>query len=290
MSKFILTAFADEITTDLKTQMEVLEKHGIKHIEMRKVNGKNLVDHSLDEVRELKRQLDARGFKISAIGSPLGKIQITDEFEPHFALFKHTMEIAKILETKYIRMFSFYIPKGENPANFRDEVMNRWSKFIAAAKGSGLVLLHENEKEIYGDTPERCLDLLETMKSPYLKAIFDPANFIQCDVKTYPEAYGLLKDYIVYMHIKDANYRDHQVVPSGYGDGKVKEILVALHNQGFEGFLSLEPHLTNFDGFADLELGSPAKTLPKGNGPEKFAIATEALKKIIREIDQQEGK
>ncbi len=159
MSKFILTAFADEIAPDLKTQMEVLEKHGIKHIEMRKVNGKNLVDHSLDEVGELKKQLDASGFKISAIGSPLGKIQITDDFEPHFALFKHTMEIAKILETKYIRMFSFYIPKGENPANFRDEVMNRWSKFIAAASGSGLVLLHENEKEIYGDTPERCLDL-----------------------------------------------------------------------------------------------------------------------------------
>ncbi len=284
MSKFVLTAFADEIDMNLKTQMDVLDRHGIKYIEMRGVNGKNLVQYSLEEVREIKKQLDARGFKLSALGSPLGKIKITEDFGPHLELFKHAIEIARIMETKYIRMFSFFLPMGEEPAKYRDAVMSRWSRFIKAAEGTGLTLLHENEKDIYGDTAERCLDLLQTMNCSYLKAIFDPANFVQCDVKTYPEAYELLKDHVVYMHIKDAVYRDHHVVPSGYGDSKVKEILTALYNRGFEGFLSLEPHLASFAGFSELEPASPLNKLPEG-GPKQFAIAVEALKKIIAEIE-----
>lgn len=128
--------------------MDVLDQHSIKFIEMRGVNGKGLVQYSLDEVREIKRQLDARGFKLSAVGSPIGKMNITDEFGPHLELFKHTIEVAKIMETRYIRMFSFFIPNGKDPAIFRDEVMKRWEKFIKAAEGTDLILLHENEKDI----------------------------------------------------------------------------------------------------------------------------------------------
>lgn len=284
MSEFVLSAFGDEIAPDLKTQMDVLEQHNIYHIEIRGANGKNITEHSLDEVRQIKKQLDERNFKISSIGSPIGKIMITDDFGPHLDLFKHTLEIAKILETKYIRMFSFFMPKGSDPSVYRDEVIKRWREFIKAAEGTGLILLHENEKDIYGDTAERCLDLLETLKCSHVKAVFDPANFVQCNEKTYPEAYEILKDYIVYMHIKDAVYSDHHVVPSGYGDGKVKEILTALHNTGYEGFVSLEPHLGSFAGFAALEPTSPINNLPEG-GPKQFAIAAHALKKIISEIE-----
>jgi len=283
MSKFILSAFADEIDADLETQMDVLDQHKIKYIEMRGVNGKNLTEHTLDEVREIKKRLDARGFKISAIGSPIGKIKITDDFEPHLELFRHTIKIADILETKYIRMFSFFIPEEDDPGIYREEVMERWKEFIRTAEGTGLTLLHENEKGIYGDTAERCLDLLRTMNCGYMRAVFDPANFVQCGVKTYPEAYELLKDYIEYMHIKDALYTDHSVVPSGYGDGKVREILTALHNRGFEGFLSLEPHLGSFAGFADLEPNSKVKDMPEG-GPRQFVMAAEALNNILADI------
>lgn len=283
MSKFILSAFADEIDADLTTQMDVLDTHGIRYIEMRGVNGKNLTEYTLDDVKEIKKQLDKRGFKLSSVGSPIGKIKITDDFAPHLELFRHTMEIAKIMETRYIRMFSFYIPKNESPENYRDEVMDRWSRFVKAAEGTGLILLHENEKGIYGDTPERCLDLLKTMNGPNIKAVFDPANFVQCDVEVFPKAYELLKDYTVYMHIKDAVYSDHHVVPSGYGDGKVKEVLTSLYQSGFEGFLSLEPHLGSFTGFAALEPSSPANKMPEG-GPKQFAIAVEALKKILNVI------
>lgn len=286
MSNFVLSAFGDEIDERLERQLEVLEEHGIKHIEMRGVNGKCIVDYSLEEVKEIKRQLDERGFKLSAIGSPIGKISIVDDFESHLQLFKHTLEIARIMEVRHIRMFSFFIPQGENPNKYRDEVINRWRQFVKAAEGYDVILLHENEKDIYGDTAERCLDLLETMNCDYVKAIFDPANFVQCDVKTYPEAYELLKDHIEYMHIKDALYSDHEVVPAGHGDGKVKETLSALQDRGFEGFLSLEPHLGNFKGFAELEQGN-VELKETGDGPRRFSIAAGALNKILLEIGEK---
>lgn len=283
MSRFILSAFADEIDPRLDVQMDVLEQHGISYIETRGVGGKNITEYSPEEVREIKKQLDDRGFRISAIGSPIGKIGITDDFGPHMESFKRTLEIAKILETRYIRMFSFYIPEGEKPEKYRDEVMDRWRQFLEAAEGTGIMLLHENEKGIYGDTPQRCLDLVKAMDSANLKLIFDPANFVQCDVVTYPEAYELLREHVVYMHIKDAVYSDHRVVPAGQGDGRVKDILESLYKSGFDGFLSIEPHLWNFVGFAELE-NRKIEASTEDSGPEKFAIAAYALKKLIREI------
>lgn len=270
MGNFILSAFADEIADDLKTQMDVLENHGIHYIEMRNVNGKCIVNYSLDEVKLIKEELDKKNFKISAIGSPIGKIKITDDFEPHLELFKHTLKVAKILDTKYIRMFSFFIPQGEDSSKYRDEVLRRLKMFIEAAKGSGITLLHENEKEIYGDTAERCLDILLSMNCDYFKAIFDPANFVQCDVKTFPEGFNLLKKYVVYYHIKDAVYSDHHVEPAGLGDGQVRDILKELNDSDFEGFLSIEPHLSG-------------TSLP-GGGSEKFDVAFKALDKIVTDI------
>lgn len=283
MSNFILTGFADEIDPSLKIQMDVLDKLDIKHIEMRGVNGKNIVEHSLEEVEEIKRQLDERGFKISAVGSPIGKIGIEDDFEPHLELFKHTLKIAKILDTEYIRMFSFYIPEGENPEDYRDEVIRRLEAFVDETEGTGITLLHENEKDIYGDTPERCLDIIESIDRKCFKAIFDPANFIQIDAETYPLAFDLMKEHVLYMHIKDARYSDHQVVPAGQGDGKIKEILTELRGRGFKGFLSLEPHLANFVGFATLEQGDVGADMPDG-GEKEFTIAAHALKDIISKI------
>lgn len=287
MTNFIISAFADEIDEKLDVQMDVLEQHEVKYIEMRGVNGKCIVDYSLDEVREIKSKLDRRGFKISAIGSPIGKINIIENFAPHLQLFKHTLEVAKILEAKYIRMFSFFIPQGESPDKYREEVMNRWRQFIKAAEGYDVILLHENEKDIYGDTAERCLDLVETMNCDYFKLTFDPANFVQNDVKAYPDAYELLKDHIEYMHIKDAQFSDKRVVVVGQGNAGVKEILSKLKARDYKGFLSLEPHLTNFMGFADLELDSKEVDGLSTDGPGEFARALGALKNILSEKGEE---
>lgn len=286
MSRFIISAFADEISQDLKTQMDVLQEHDISYIEMRGVNGKTITEYSMGEAKEIKKQLDDRGFKLSAVGSPIGKIGITEDFGPHKDYFKHTLELASLMESKYIRMFSFYIPRGEAPDKYRNEVLERWFTFAELAKGSGVTLLHENEKGIYGEDAEHCLDLMKALNCDHVKAIFDPANFVQCNVETFPQAYELLKDYIVYMHIKDAVYSDHHVEPAGYGDGRLKEILTALYDKGFDGYLSLEPHLWNFAGFDKLEL-EPTWNKYEGNGPKLFSVAAGALKKLVAEITQK---
>ncbi len=278
--KFVLSGFADEIDADLNVQMDVLDQLEIKYIEMRGVNGKNLTDYTLEEVKEFKKQLDERGFRLSAVGSPIGKIGINDDFAPHLEKFRHTLKIAEIMDTKYIRMFSFFIPKGEDPAQYRDEVLNRWRAFLEAAEGTGITLLHENEKDIYGDTPERCLDLVESLNNESFRLTFDPANFVQCDIEVYPKSFEMLKDHIEYMHIKDAKFDGHQVVPSGQGDGKIKEVLDALKEMGYQGFLSLEPHLGNFVGFADLEPGTVGADLPEG-GAKQFIVAVNALRKLL---------
>lgn len=284
MSKFVLSAFADEIDENLDVQMDVLQKHNIRYIEMRGVNGRQLVKHTLVEAEEIKRKLDDRKLLLSSIGSPIGKIGIRDDFEEHIKLFRHTLRIAEIMQAPYIRVFSFFIPKGEKPGDFRTDVIDRIRRLVDMAASSGVTLLHENEKDIYGDIPERCMEIFDAAGCSNFKAVFDPANFVQCGVETYPEAYEILKDRIVYMHIKDALFESGSVVPAGHGDGKLREILGRLWERGYEGFLSLEPHLGNFKGFAELEPDSQQGLGDEDSGPGKFAIAHRELLKVIRSI------
>ena len=282
MSKFTLTGFSDEISPDFIEQLEEIKKLGIGYIEIRGVNGKNITAHTIEETEEIKKKLDSYNIKVSAIGSPLGKIKIEDPFEPHFELFKHTVEIAKILDTKYIRLFSYFLD-AEKALEYKDEVIKRTRAFCDYVKGTDIVLLHENEKGIYGDIAERCLELYQAMKSPNFKLIFDPANFVQCGVETYPHAFNMLKNYVVYMHIKDSVEKDGKVVPSGFGDGHIKEIITALHSRGYEGFLSLEPHLGHFDGFDDLE-GENSLEFEEKSDVGKFKLAVDSLKNILSEV------
>jgi L-ribulose-5-phosphate 3-epimerase len=267
MTKFILSAFGDEISPHLDEQMRVLLANGIHFLEFRGLEGKVIIDYPLQEVKNAYQKLADAGIGISAVGSPIGKIPVTEAFAPHLERFKKAIEVAHALKTNNIRMFSFYIPEGNDPARYRDEVLYRWRQFIDAARGSELILLHENEKGIYGDTAGRCRDLLESLNCSYVKATFDPANFVQCGEETYPRAFELLRKHIAYLHIKDARKQDGTVVPAGQGDGKLPEILHALDQSGFEGFLSIEPHLN--------------ASLP-GGGPEWFGVAANALKKILK--------
>lgn len=261
-----LSGFGDEIAPELKKQLEVMKENGIAHLEIRSVDHKNILDLTDDEINEVKQILNEYHFKISAIGSPIGKIHITDDFEPHLERFKRAIYVAEQLGSKYIRMFSFFMDPSEAD-QYRDEVLRRWRAFVEVAEKTDIILLHENEKDIYGDTAERCHDLLQTINSPSLRATFDPANFIQVQSEPFPKAYNLLKEYIEYVHIKDANYHDRKVQPAGKGDGQFPEFLAQLQQDGYQGFLSFEPHLTS-----DSE---------PGGGEEKFALAVSSLKDIV---------
>ncbi len=276
-----LSGFADEIDTNLGKQIEVLKKLQMNHVEMRGVNGKGLVDYSINEAREIKKQLDESGIQLSSVGSPIGKIKITDDFAPHMELYKHTVEIAHEMETPYIRMFSFFMPEHESYDPYRGKVMDQLGQFVDYAKASNIILLHENEKDIYGDVADRCLELMKEFYGEHFKAVFDFANFVQCKQDTL-SAYDMLKPYIAYIHIKDALWSDGSVVPAGHGDGNVEKILKMLKDSGYQGFLSLEPHLADFAGFSSLEQSAGEKK--KLSGEEAFTIACEALRKILERI------
>lgn len=293
MSQFVLSGFGDEIAEDLSTQLSVMKENHIHCLEIRSVNGKPIVEHTPAEAKKIKEQLDAAGFRVSSLGSPIGKIGIRDDFRKHLELFRRALEIAKILDAPFFRLFSFYIPEGEKPEKYRGEVMERMDRLCAEAKGFGVRLLHENELGIYGDTPERCLDLMETLGYDRIGAVFDPANFINLKqrVEIYPYAWHLLKKYVDYMHIKDAVHvsdplhNHHEIRPAGYGDGRIADILRELEESGYRGFLSVEPHLGSFSGFEKLERRIVDETMPKG-GPKTFTVAARALQDLIAQVEK----
>ena len=276
-----ISGFSDEIDSCIVTQFEALNRLGVKYFEPRGVEGTNISKLSDDEVKTLKEKMDKYGIKVSSIGSPIGKVNIEDDFEPHFEDFKRVVEIAKALESRYIRMFSFYKKEGEWTEEKRAEVFRRLEIMIAYAKENDIVLLHENEKDIYGDIVDRCADLMENLYCDNFKAVFDPANFVQSAQDT-KYAYEKLADYIEYMHIKDSR-ADGRVVPSGKGEGNVEYVLKNLFDKGYNGFVSLEPHLGSFEGLADLELDDEMEKLPKG-GEGTFTIAYNALVEILNKI------
>ncbi len=278
-----ISGFSDEISQDIKVQFEALNRMGISFFEPRGINGKNISKLTEEELYDLKEMMDQYGIRVSSIGSPIGKIRVTDDFEEHFEMFQRMVKATKILGTKYIRIFSFY--PGEDEVwteEAKNEAFRRLQCMITYAEKENVVLLHENEKRIYGDTGERCVELMERFYGDHFKAIFDPANSVQVKEDT-KKAFEMMKPYISYMHIKDANLSDGYVVPAGEGDGHVEEILRDLFNNGFEGYLSLEPHLGFFEGLQDLELGD--KLVIQGDSVEAtFALAYQSLLKILERI------
>ena len=251
---------------------------------MRGVDGKNLIYHTDGKVREIKRKMDDAGIALSACGTPLGKIDIGDPFAPHLEELKRAADVAHAMGTENIRMFSFYVP-AESRKEYRNTVFDRMGQMVRCAEENDVVLLHENEKGIYGEMAAECLELMETFHGNHFKAVFDFANFVQAGQDTL-EAYELLKPYIAYIHIKDAVAGSGNVVPAGMGDGHVAEIMHDLLRSGFDGFLSIEPHLGRFTGFELLEkngISIPADTEAL-EGFEAFALAYRSLLQVLEGI------
>ncbi len=280
MNDIKIFAFSDEVSPEIDKQIEALLKNNLNGMEIRNVDGVNVSDITVEKAKEVKEKLDKNDLYVWSIGSPIGKIDINDDFDAHVEKFRHTIKIAKILGTKNIRMFSFYMPQNEPYEKYKDKVIAQLKVLCDIAKQEDITLCHENEKGIYGDTPERCLELFKAL--PDLKGIFDPANYIQCGVDT-KKAFELLKDDTYYMHIKDAA-ADGFVVPSGKGIGNIKEIAENFITLGVRAF-TLEPHLTIFDGLSALEReGEKSNIENVFNTPEEaFDVAVESFKNLIKE-------
>lgn len=272
-----LSAFGDEVGWTLQEQAEALAACSIPYVELRSSEGVSVVDLGPEQLAGAAAVLRETGIGVSAIASPVGKAPLAGDPEEEWARLRGALQAAHALSTPLIRVFSFYV-EGRYEAG-RDEVLRRLGAMAREAEAAGCVLVHENESYIYGDTPERCRDLVESIGSPALRIAFDPANFVQVGVRPVPDAWRQLRDHVAHVHIKDAVAVDRgdagpyparvgeerlmeSVRPAGAGDGSVAELLSELAGSGYDGFLTLEPHLLlrfpELDGAGRLEVASGA--------------------------------
>ena len=274
MMRYKFCAFADEADKSIDGQIEAMLANGIGYLEIRGVDGENISKITAEKAKEVREKLDANGIAVWSVGSPYGKMKITDDFSVHLDKFRHGLELAHILGAEHMRIFSFRVP-AEEAEHYADTVMEWLDDFRSAAKGSGITLCHENEKGIYGDTADRCVKIHKAF--PDIKAVFDPANFIQCGVDT-KEAWEKLSTYVEYMHIKDA-MPEGKVVPAGKGIGNLPWLLERYKGE----VLTLEPHLSVFKGLEALE--ADEKTIidefKYPSARAAFDAAVIALKEII---------
>jgi sugar phosphate isomerase/epimerase len=270
-------AFADEADKLVDGQIAAMKRNGLQGLEVRGVDGVNVSKITLDKARELRKKMDDNDLVTWSIGSPIGKIKLEDDFNAHLDTLRHCLEVADILGAKNLRLFSFYMPKDEDPTPYKNEVIDRMGAFLDVARGSGVLLCHENEKGIYGDIASRCLELHQAL--PELGGIFDPANYVQCGQDTL-EAWDMLHTYIDYMHIKDAKL-DGTVVLPGTGDGHVPEIIAKYVAQGGKLF-TLEPHLSEFVGLSELEQANNKSLVGHMTFPTPEAAFDAAAQNLVK--------
>lgn len=280
MGKIILSAFADEYSSDFTEQLVGMRGFGIDYVEVRGVDGKNVSALTSDEVKTAKSKLDYYGMGASAIGSPIGKVQLDGDLDAHLDMAKRVFETANTLGAKYVRMFSFYPAEGEDIVASKDRVFAELQRLADAAKSHGVVLCHENEAKIYGDVPSRCREIYDAFGGQ-IKTVFDMGNYVLEGVKPYSEGYGLLKDSIAYFHIKDA-LAAGAIVPPGCGEANIKEILeehVKYSEEDF--FVSIEPHLQLFSGLNALVGRSFDNPYKYNDAKEAFTDAQRKLKELL---------
>jgi 3-dehydroshikimate dehydratase len=197
-----------------------------------------------------------------------------EDYRKHFDDFKRAVDLAEFFGAKYIRIFSYYGPLGEDVGNYRGEIITRMAEKVDYIADRDVALVLENEKELFGAFPERCAYIHAAVPSKKLIMAYDPANFVNMDVRDlYQTCWLPLRQYVGYFHIKDFRYGEtEQAVPAGQGDGNIPEMLRDAAADGYDGFLALEPHL----GKAEHSTGQ--------TGPELFKLAADALKKICADV------
>ncbi len=272
-------AFADEASPEIDGQIEAMLQNGLDGLEIRNVDGVNIADITEDKAREVREKLDKAGLRVWSIGSPIGKIEISKADE-HIDKFKSVLKSAQILGAENIRIFSFFVPQGTDVNGNKDRVIFYLEKLAGMTAGTGITLCHENEKGIYGDIPERCLEIHEAI--PEIRAVFDPANYIQCGADTL-DAWKMIKPYVKYLHIKDA-LADGSVVPAGMGIGNLEYILNDFKKIGDS--VTIEPHLSVFEGLDKLENTKDKSVVGRKyvypTNRVAFNAAVEAFNKIKR--------
>jgi len=286
MKSLFLSAFADEVSQDLSTQIAALKNNGIRGIDLRAVNNVNVADFTSEMIRQIREALQQNNISVACLASPVGKTDITDSISIDVEKLKRLCATAHTFDCSKIRMFSFYLPQNMPAEQFRQEVFERLNQLLEIAEQEGVRLLHENEKGIYGDTLARCADLHQTFGSR-LGGILDPANYLQVGDDPLL-AMNKLDQWIEYLHIKDCRKSDGKIVAAGLGDGQIDKILALYMARPDRRNIGIEPHLYFFDGLAKLEkdVVSHTETVQETaeTAEQAFARGIRAVKTILAEL------
>jgi sugar phosphate isomerase/epimerase len=279
-----LSGFADEAGASLDEQISALKTAGLKYIDIRGVDGYNIVDLPLDHAKTVKDKLDQAGISVQMFGSPIGKIDIADDFETDLKRIDHLAKLAPILGTSAVRIFSYYNASKRPAVEWKKISLSRLLSLRSAANDTGLVLYHENEREIFGDLVENVLTLgTEVRDGKSFRTIFDFDNYTQGDQNAL-DAWQLVKADVDAIHLKDSAGKQH--VPVGEGEGFIEKILLDALAIGWHGPLSVEPHLSHS--------GAVAATGPSGienqsfkdmKDSERFILACNAATALLKRIN-----
>jgi 3-dehydroshikimate dehydratase len=269
---FRLSAFADEISPDPREQLRVLQIAGVKFIEFRSIHKTNVLALTDEQIREFQKLITGAGVGLSAIGSPIGKIPIDAPWDAHLEKFQRAIELCHVLGTSNIRIFSYY-PPANTPFDgdwspYRQQILDRMNQKAEIAAKAKVVLFHENEHRIYGDSPERVADIIANVPNPALQCAYDAANWVFCGYDPIA-GWNLTKYRTTHLHIKDWKHgEEHGVIP-GTGHGHIPYSIAEAVKAGYDGFAVMEPHLRG---------GGPTGGV---TGPDLFPLAVAAFRQIV---------
>ncbi len=274
-----LCAFADEYNDDLDKQIEGLKLNNIDYIELRTVNGTNIADLTNKQALDTYEKLSKSNIKVWSIGSPLGKVDIDCDFDEYKKVIERVCVIANIMHCDKIRMFSFF-----NAYDKRNIVFSYLQEMVNIGKKYNISMCHENEKDVFGDSVDRVLEIQANVKG--LKYVYDSANFVQCKQDA-DYAIEKLFDSITYFHIKDVIASSEQLVPAGYGDGKIEKFLSKIDTNK-DVVLTLEPHLAEFQAYKKIDTSVMKHKFNFNSHEEAFNFAAKSLKEILLKIGYKE--
>ena len=272
-----LCAFSDEAGNSLKEQIDALKRNSISLMELRSIDKKNVADFTIEEAKEYQKTMEENGVSVWSIGSPIGKVDINTDFEEYLKKVEHVCKLAQVFKTDKIRMFSFF-----NAYEQEEKVFEYLRRMISIANKYNVRLYHENEKDIFGDIAERIEKIMGNVEG--LKYIYDPANYLQCN-ELADTTINKFFDRTDYFHIKDVISETGQLVPAGYGDGKIDVLLSKINS---DTTLTLEPHLTVFDAFKTIDNTEMKHKFTYKSANEAFDAAVKALKDILVRLGYKE--
>lgn len=269
-TRFPLSGFADEISPDLPVQVATLKRLGVAGLDLRGVDGKNVLDLSGERLLEVKAACEVEGLHIACIGSPVNKVDSSAENRrSEMAKLHKSIAAAKTVGVQKIRIFTPHLPEGQEETHWPETVA--WMRQMAdLAKAESVVLLHENDAKFIGAYPTFARRLFEDLGAPHFRAVYDFANGVPLGFRPLQDWFPWLLPHLDSVHIKDAT-PEGKVMPAGEGAGDIRATLEYLMQEGWTGTLSLEPHL------------QAAGKMGGFSGPELFEVAVDALRKVVTE-------